>query len=207
MKRVLISARIDFLAIAAKLYPQLIGDLADEPYQLFCSDARAAEKCKAVLRWQRQWRLSNAWITEIAADTMRHWRFFGGKVGREWCAFGTPVAAFCPRFVSAQWYPDTSADDFRRKTIAALDAWIDKIEQSNRAVVVDEAGEEAAAEQCDDLPPAPKAREHFTWLAKYQVGRESIGDIWRELEGDQRGRRAVELAIRRAAQGIGLALR
>ena len=201
MKRPIIAARVQFLIVAAQRYQSMMTELTVDSYRAYIEGARDALE-SALGAWQSRWNLNDAWVREIVLQTFTDWRFFRGRVGAEWCGSGTAVPANWPRFTSAPWYPDVSREDFERATIVALRRWIGAVERERRERASKWGAKSEESDELDIRSP-----EHLDWLARYQVGREGMGDIWRSLQSDSRTRRAVEQAIQRSAEGIGLTLR
>jgi hypothetical protein len=184
-----------FLARASTLEPELLATLKNVPVK----DKRGLSA------WAKRWHLTDQWCVLLARDTARWWTSHPSAEGWEFehqsiFAGSFPFTIEPLRF--REFYHDPTwrrRKDFEKyvheQVRQALKDYCDRIERGALA-----AG----------LKRAPRRREleHFDWIVRYQIKRESFASIARN--GSYKfmgGRQTVRKAIVELAEYLELTLR
>ena len=160
---------------------------------------------QALASWGRGWNLTDHWCLVLARDTVRWWASHPDARGWEFSAKGIFVGMF-PFSIQAlklgKFYYDPTwrrRGDFKKyvhgEVAQAVESYCDRVEAEAIA-----AG----------LKRSPRRREieHFDWLARYQVKRESFASIARSSSYKFKGgRQTVRKAIVELAEYLSLRLR
>lgn len=161
--------------------------------------------------WAQRWHLTDRWCRNTALGLLLFLRYHAAmERPQEFTWKGTapdvmkPAIPLCPEFsflVRPGW-------DVLAMTRDAFEAKVRGAFQEALKEYCDRREVAARAHGLQKAPAEKRTLEHYRWLARYQVKGESFADIWRSLpQGDDRDRRAVEVAIHRTADEVGLTLR
>lgn len=159
---------------------------------------------KTLEPWAAEHSLADSWCVEwiIEQKLLERWVGERGAAGvtlKIWTG-PAPLERSPLSFVLEGWLPsDEGLAQFERRVRAQFEAQL--------ASYCDKVNHQALALGYVPTPARREADPHLTWLARFQVKRESPADIWRSFEGDNRTRRAFEKAIRETATLLGLTLR
>jgi hypothetical protein len=184
-----------FLVRAARVEPDLLATLRQVP----------AESPEALQAWGKSWGLTDPWCLVLARVTsdwyrrdpsMPGWQFegketwagsYGFKIEPLWVGPFRHHPTWFRRSVFKQWV--------LARVSQALDDYCDRIDA------------EASASGLKRMP-RKKGIQHFDWLARYQVRRESFADIARNAPYRfAGGRQTVRKAVVELAKYLCLALR
>ncbi len=210
-------ARLLFLNAAAELEASILESLRAGPYQALLTvskpgrllfDWRHVENVvelrglrNSLKKWAARWYLIDPWCLEWALQTISMWSL--NPNFRGWFHNAIAVGRLETENLTVdlgRWDPSReSRDGFEAKAKAwfehALKEYCDAVEAQSIGAGLKRT-------------PEKRSREHFAWLARFQIRGEKPADIWRFHPVRHHGsRRAVEKAIKDLAQFIGLTLR
>jgi hypothetical protein len=216
-----------FLEAATGAEPRILCELRD---RILPSFWQAGETLDATIEaWLERWRIQTPWSFEWAFALLGLWMGPGNRPPEDvpprfcWPSFGSTIdgrtlawlrSAGLGRYVDSipkdegreavrLDLPECRYDPFTETKADAVRRLTGELTEAVRAEV-DRIARESLTE--GDAPTIVKTtgREHFEWLARYQVKGDSYAGIAHEA---CRSRQAVKLAIRETAELIGLVLR
>lgn len=154
------------------------------------------EMKKAMISWAEKNNISEDWILEIAYENILFWASYPDYKGWYYPPFvcaGVDINKF-----SYKWEPDQKSRAETKKLLnEASEQYLNQVENK-------------ALSEGWEYTPEKREKDHFVWLAQYQIkgmNYQEIADEHELITGKVKGDDAIRKGIQESAKQIGLRLR